>query len=120
MTSRANSATDTPVVRDNDLCVVISQSGETADTWRAPRSEEQGAHTVSIVNVVESTIARESDDVIYTMAGPEIAVATTKAFSAQLAAVYLLALRLSRAVGRLDESEEKRHCEALFTPARAD
>ena len=104
-----------PVVRDNDLCVVISQSGETADTLAALReAKNRGAHTVSIVNVVESTIARESDDVIYTMAGPEIAVATTKAFSAQLAAVYLLALRLSRAVGRLDESEEKRHCEALL------
>jgi len=104
-----------PVVRDNDLCVVISQSGETADTLAALReAKSRGAHTVSIVNVVESTIARESDDVIYTMAGPEIAVATTKAFSAQLAAVYLLALRLSRAVGRLDESEEKRHCEALL------
>ena len=104
-----------PVVRDNDLCIVISQSGETADTLAALReAKSRGAHTVSIVNVVESTIARESDDVIYTMAGPEIAVATTKAFSAQLAAVYLLALRLSRAVGRLDESEEKRHCEALL------
>ena len=104
-----------PVVRDNDLCVVISQSGETADTLAALReAKSRGAHTVSIVNVVESTIARESDDVIYTMAGPEIAVATTKAFSAQLAAVYLLALRLSRAVGSLNESEEKRHCEALL------
>lgn len=84
-----------PVVRDNDLCIVISQSGETADTLAALReAKSRGAHTVSIVNVVESTIARESDDVIYTMAGPEIAVATTKAFSAQLTAVYLLALRL--------------------------
>lgn len=96
-----------PVVRENDLCVVISQSGETADTLAALReAKSRGAHTVSIVNVVESTIARESDDVIYTVAGPEIAVATTKAFSAQLAAVYLLALRLSSAVGRIDEKKK--------------
>ena len=104
-----------PIVNERTLAIIISQSGETADTLAALReAKSRGAHTVSIVNVVESTIARESDDVIYTMAGPEIAVATTKAFSAQLAAVYLLALRLSRAVGRLDESEEKRHCEALL------
>ena len=104
-----------PVVRENDLCVVISQSGETADTLAALReAKSRGAHTVSIVNVVESTIARESDDVIYTVAGPEIAVATTKAFSAQLAAVYLLALRLSSAVGRIDEKEERHHCDALL------
>ena len=103
-----------PVVRCNDLCIVISQSGETADTLAALReAKSRGAHTVSIVNVVESTIARESDDVIYTMAGPEIAVATTKAFSAQLAAVYLLALRLSRAVGSLSPEQEREHCEAL-------
>lgn len=103
-----------PSVGENDLCIVISQSGETADTLAALReAKRRGTHTVSIVNAVGSTIARESRDVIYTAAGPEIAVATTKALSAQLAAVYLLALRLARGVGRLTEDDERLHCEAL-------
>lgn len=104
-----------PIVEKGDLCLVISQSGETADTLAALReAKRKGAHTVSIVNVVASTIARESDDVIYTMAGPEIAVATTKAFSAQLAVVYLLGIRMARAVGRLTEDEEREKCTALL------
>ncbi len=104
-----------PIVRKGDLCVVISQSGETADTLAALReAKRKGAHTVSIVNVVASTIARESDDVIYTLAGPEIAVATTKAFSAQLAVVYLLALYFARAVGNLSSEDEAAKCEALL------
>ena len=104
-----------PIVKKGDLCVVISQSGETADTLAALReAKRKGAHTVSIVNVVASTIARESDDVIYTLAGPEIAVATTKAFSAQLAVVYLLALYFARAVGKLSAQEEAAKCEALL------
>lgn len=103
-----------PSVFGNDLCIVISQSGETADTLAALReAKKRGAHTVCIVNAVGSTIARESEDVIYTAAGPEIAVATTKAFSAQLAAVYLLALRLARGVGRLTKEDERLHCRAL-------
>ncbi len=103
-----------PSVSENDLCLVISQSGETADTLAALReAKKRGAHTLSVVNVVGSTIARESENVIYTAAGPEIAVATTKAFSAQLAAVYLIALRLARAVGKLTQSEERAHCTAL-------
>lgn len=86
-----------PIIKKGDICIVISQSGETADTLAALReAKSKGAKVISIVNVVASTIARESDDVIYTMAGPEIAVATTKAFSAQLAVVYLLALRFQR------------------------
>lgn len=97
-----------PIIKKGDICIVISQSGETADTLAALReAKSKGAKVISIVNVVASTIARESDDVIYTMAGPEIAVATTKAFSAQLAVVYLLALRFSKAVGLLPEEREK-------------
>ena len=70
-----------PIIKKGDICIVISQSGETADTLAALReAKSKGAKVISIVNVVASTIARESDDVIYTMAGPEIAVATTKAF----------------------------------------
>lgn len=104
-----------PIVKKGDLCIVISQSGETADTLAALReAKRRGAHVVSIVNVVASTIARESDDVIYTMAGPEIAVATTKAFSAQLCVVYLLAIRLSRALGRMSEKREAERCKKLL------
>ncbi len=104
-----------PLVKRGDVCVVISQSGETADTLAALReAKKKGARVISIVNVVASTIARESDDVIYTMAGPEIAVATTKAFSAQLAVVYLIALRFAKAKGLLSEADEKKYCEELL------
>ena len=103
------------VMDENTLAIAISQSGETADTIAAIKEcQRRGAEVLAIVNVVGSTIAKLADYVIYTWAGPEIAVATTKAFSAQLAAVYLLALRLSSAVGRIDEKEEKRHCDALL------
>ncbi len=104
-----------PIIRAGDICLVISQSGETADTLAALReAKRKGAHTVSVVNVVASTIARESDDVIYTMAGPEIAVATTKAFSAQLAVIYLLALHFAKAVGRLSDEAESGLCTQLL------
>lgn len=104
-----------PIVRNNDICIVISQSGETADTLAALReAKKKGAKVISIVNVVASTIARESDDVIYTMAGPEIAVATTKAFSAQLNVAYLLALKFAKAKGLLSENDEKKYCEELL------
>lgn len=84
----------------NTLVILISQSGETADTIAALReAKKYGARTVSIVNVVGSTIARESDDVIYTRAGQEVAVATTKAFTSQLAIVYLLAEYLAEKLG---------------------
>lgn len=103
-----------PIIRKGDICIVISQSGETADTLAALReAKRKGAHTVSVVNVVASTIARESDDVIYTLAGPEIAVATTKAFSAQLAVIYLLALHFAKAVGRLSPEAESEKCAQL-------
>lgn len=104
-----------PIVRPNDICIVISQSGETADTLAALReAKSKGARTISIVNVVASTIARESDDVIYTMAGPEIAVATTKAFSAQLNVAYLLAIRFAKAKGLIGENYEKTLCEEML------
>ena len=86
-----------PLVGKNDLFVTISQSGETADTLAAAREAKgKGAKVVSIVNVVGSTLARESDGVLYTHCGPEIGVASTKAFTAQLTALYLLALHLAR------------------------
>ena len=86
-----------PLVEKGDLFITISQSGETADTLAAAREARgKGAHVVSIVNVVGSTLARESDGVLYTHCGPEIGVASTKAFTAQLTALYLLALHLAR------------------------
>ena len=92
-----------PLVDENTLVIVISQSGETLDTMAALRQAKAlGARILSIVNVVGSSIAREADMVLYTWAGPEIAVATTKAYSAQLAACYLLALHLGKARGALD------------------
>ena len=95
-----------PILTENTLVVIISQSGETADTLAALRyAKKQGARTLSIVNVVGSTIARESDDVIYTWAGPEIAVATTKAYSTQLAVIYLLGLRFAHLLGTVGEEE---------------
>ena len=88
----------------NALVIVISQSGETADSLAALREAKgRGLKTLGIVNVVGSSIAREADNVFYTLAGPEIAVATTKAYSAQLAACYALAIRFALARGRLDE-----------------
>lgn len=83
-----------PILKPNDLCIVISQSGETADTLAALReARANNVHVLSIVNAVGSSIARESDDVLYTMAGPEIAVATTKGYTTQLAVLYLIALK---------------------------
>ena len=86
------------------LVVVISQSGETADSLAALReAKKRGVRTLAVVNVVGSTIAREADDVLYTLAGPEIAVATTKAYSAQLMAMYALAVQLALVRGKLSE-----------------
>ncbi|MBR6768144.1 MAG: glutamine--fructose-6-phosphate transaminase (isomerizing) [Clostridia bacterium] len=85
-----------PILEKDSFCIAISQSGETADTLAALReAKRQGLFTVAIVNVIGSTIAREADSVIHTHAGPEISVATTKAYSAQLATLYLVALRLA-------------------------
>ena len=86
-----------PVVNDRTLMILISQSGETADTLAALREgKSRGAKNVAICNVVDSSIAREADGVIYTHAGPEIGVASTKAFVTQLAALYLFTIRLGR------------------------
>ena len=95
-----------PIVDENTLVIVISQSGETLDTMAALREARRlGAHILSIVNVVGSSIARESDQVLYTWAGPEIAVATTKAYTTQLALLSLLALWLAKALGAVSEPE---------------
>ncbi len=95
-----------PLADDTALVIIISQSGETADTLAALRkAKEKGARVLSIVNVVGSTIAAESDNVLYTRAGPEISVATTKAYSAQLVALYLVAMYLAEKVGRLSREE---------------
>ena len=92
-----------PIVTGRTLALVISQSGETIDTLAAMREARRlGAKVVSIVNVVGSTIARESDSVLYTWAGPEIAVATTKAYSTQLAVIYLIGLYCADLLGTLD------------------
>ncbi len=89
----------------NALAIIISQSGETADTLAAMRrAKENGIKTLAIVNVVGSTIAREADSVFYTMAGPEIAVATTKAYSAQLIACYVIAMQLAKVRGCIEEA----------------
>ena len=98
-----------PVLPKGTLCVIISQSGETADSLAALRmAKEQGYRTLAIVNVVGSSIAREADHVLYIHAGPEIAVATTKAYSAQLIVCYALAIRLASVKGAIDQDEEKR------------
>ncbi len=93
-----------PIIEENTLVIIISQSGETADSLAALReAKSRGAQTLGIVNVVGSSIAREADRVMYTWAGPEIAVATTKAYTAQLIAEYLLAVKFAMARGRLGE-----------------
>jgi glucosamine--fructose-6-phosphate aminotransferase (isomerizing) len=99
-----------PVVEEGTLCVPISQSGETADTLAGMReAKAKGATSVSVCNVVASTIARESDGVIYTHAGPEIGVASTKAFITQLVALYLMALHLAQARKVLSPREISMH-----------
>ncbi len=95
-----------PILEEGDLVIVISQSGETADTLAALReSKKKGFKVLGIVNVVGSSIAREADACLYTWAGPEIAVATTKAYSAQLIALYLLAMKLAKLRGTISEQE---------------
>ncbi len=95
-----------PILAQNDLVIIISQSGETADSLAALReAKSRGVKTLGIVNVVGSSIAREADKVMYTWAGPEIAVATTKAYSAQLIAEYLLAMRFAQVRGEITDHE---------------
>ena len=99
----------------NDLVIVISQSGETADSLAALRiAKENGIRTMGIVNVIGSSIAREADSVLYTLAGPEIAVATTKAYSAQLAAGYLLSVYMGQVRGKFDKEQAKEYVREIL------
>ena len=105
-----------PIVDDKTLTIVISQSGETADTKEAMKeAQRRGSHVIAIVNVLGSAIAKESDDVIYTMAGPEIAVATTKAYSTQLAVIYLMALYFGDLLGKISPEEYQIYLQELQT-----
>ena len=109
-----------PMLDKNALVIVISQSGETADSLAALReAKAQGVKTLAIVNVVGSSIAREADFVCYTLAGPEIAVATTKAYSTQLIVSYLLAIEFARVRGNIDEEKVCEYITELMTiPAK--
>lgn len=103
-----------PIFDEHTLLIVVSQSGETADTLAALReAKKQGVRVLGIVNVVGSSIAREADNVMYTWAGPEIAVATTKAYSTQLIAEYLLAMKFAEARGTVSAEELEEMIEAL-------
>lgn len=103
-----------PIIGEGTLVVIISQSGETADSLAALReSKARGARVLGIVNVVGSSIAREADNVMYTWAGPEIAVATTKAYSCQLIAMYLLAMKFAKVRGKIADEELKDYIEDL-------
>jgi glutamine---fructose-6-phosphate transaminase (isomerizing) len=104
-----------PIVTSNTLAVVITQSGETADTLAALReAKRQGALSISVCNVVGSMATRETEGTIYTHAGPEIGVASTKAFTSQLVALYLLGLRLAQVRGVLSPEASKPHVDALL------
>lgn len=103
-----------PIVDEKTLVIIISQSGETADTLAALRmAKQRGARVLSIVNVVGSTIANESDDVLYTWAGPEIAVASTKAYSTQLAVIYLIVLYMAQELNTVPEGELREYIRDL-------
>lgn len=103
-----------PIVSKNDLVIVISQSGETADSLEALKvAKSRGARVLSIVNVVGSAIANASDDVIYTWAGPEIAVATTKAYSTQLTVMYLLSIYMAEKISTITSGQYKKYLEDL-------
>ena len=103
-----------PLLTDEDFVIAISQSGETEDTKKAVvEAKELGANTLAIVNVVGSSIAREADNVFYTLAGPEISVATTKAYSAQLIAIYAIAVELGRVKGLIDDAMYKHYIEEI-------
>ena len=105
-----------PLVDEHTLLVVVSQSGETADSLAALReSKEMGIKTLGIVNVIGSSIAREADNVFYTLAGPEISVATTKAYSTQLIATYALAIQFAKVRGQITEEQYTGYIEELQT-----
>ncbi|MBQ1726786.1 MAG: glutamine--fructose-6-phosphate transaminase (isomerizing) [Treponema sp.] len=97
-----------PILNDDDVFIVISQSGETADTLEAMRqAKKAGIHVIAVTNCVGSTVSREADDVIYTWAGPEIAVASTKAYTTQLMCLYMLALKSASVRGTISSDEYK-------------
>ena len=97
-----------PIIDENCMCIVVSQSGETSDTLEALKeAKRRGARTMAVTNVVGSSIAREADQVVYTYAGPEIAVASTKAYTTQLIVMLLLSMYISHLVGKL--SDERLH-----------
>lgn len=103
-----------PILDEQTLVIIISQSGETADTLAALRmAKSRGARVLSIVNVVGSTIANESDDVLYTWAGPEIAVASTKAYSTQLAVIYLIVLYMAQELNAVSQQEMQEYLKDL-------
>ena len=105
-------------VNQNALVIAVSQSGETADTLAALRlAKEKGMTTLAIVNVVGSSIAREADKVFYTLAGPEISVATTKAYSAQLAAMYCIAVEFAFVRDKITEEQYAYYISELLTIA---
>jgi len=105
-----------PILGKNDLVILLSQSGETADTLAALRhAKTNGIYTLAIVNVMGSSVAREADSVIYTWAGPEIAVASTKAYTVQCALLYLFAIRLAVAKGKMSSDDAKMLCEEMLS-----
>jgi glucosamine--fructose-6-phosphate aminotransferase (isomerizing) len=104
-----------PLIGRGELTIVITQSGETADTTAAQReARAKGSRTIAISNVIDSTIAREADGVIYTNAGPEISIASTKAFTAQMAVLFLFALYLGQVRGKLSKDQVRRYISELL------
>jgi glutamine---fructose-6-phosphate transaminase (isomerizing) len=108
-----------PLIGGGEITIVITQSGETADTTAAQRgAKDKGSRTIAISNVVGSTIAREADGVLYTHAGPEISIASTKAFTAQMAVLFLLAAYLAQVRGALSEGERRKWISELLALPR--
>src|SRR5437868_2415904 len=104
-----------PLIGPGELTIVITQSGETADTTAAQReARAKGSRTIAISNVIDSTIAREADGVLYTLAGPEISIASTKAFSAQMAVLFLLAAYLAQVRNELSEAALRKWIEEIL------
>jgi glucosamine--fructose-6-phosphate aminotransferase (isomerizing) len=104
-----------PMIGAGELTIVITQSGETADTTASQReAKAKGSRTIAISNVINSTIAREADGVLYTNAGPEVSIASTKAFTAQMAVLFLLALYLGQERGHLSKDQVRRHIAELL------
>jgi glucosamine--fructose-6-phosphate aminotransferase (isomerizing) len=111
-----------PLICRDELTIVITQSGETADTTAAQReAKAKGSRTIAISNVMDSTIAREADGVLYTHAGPEISIASTKAFTAQMAVLFLFAVYLGQVRGKLTKEQVRRYIrELLELPAKTE